>query len=175
MKCPRCDGSMIVMENGSVKIDVCYESCGGIWFDWMELRKMDEAHEADPEFINKLSKSANKKFDLAEKILCPKCDNQPMMRRFSSIKRAIEVDECPICSGFWLDAGELIGIHSEFKTDEDRKVATEQFINDTFGKEIELLQMKSNERAEKAQKFARALRFICPSNYIPGKQRGGAF
>jgi len=36
------------------------------------------------------------------------------------------VDECPKCAGFWLDAGELAGIRSEFATQEERKAAAQE-------------------------------------------------
>jgi Zn-finger nucleic acid-binding protein len=34
-------------------------------------------------------------------------------RHFFSAKRRIEVDECPNCGGYWLDAGELAQIRAE--------------------------------------------------------------
>ena len=34
---------------------------------------------------------------------------------------------------------------------------------------------KSEAELERARKIASALRFICPSTYLPGKQGGGAF
>jgi Zn-finger nucleic acid-binding protein len=120
---------MIILENRSVKFDVCYLGCGGIWFDWLEFKKIDEAHEADPEFIKKISNCATKKINFSEKVSCPKCPKQPMIRKFSSFKRQSEIDECPQCGGFWLDAGELISIHSEFKNETEKKAAAQKFID----------------------------------------------
>jgi hypothetical protein len=34
---------------------------------------------------------------------------------------------------------------------------------------------ESREQLERAQKFARTFRFLCPSTFIPGKQAGAAF
>jgi len=34
---------------------------------------------------------------------------------------------------------------------------------------------KSEAELERAEKVAGALRFICPSTYLPGKQDGGTF
>jgi Zn-finger nucleic acid-binding protein len=175
MKCPRCPSQTKVIENQNVKIDICYDGCGGIWFDWMELKKMDEGHEISEEFLKTLSLSAKKTIPVSDKLRCPTCPSQPMVRRFNSVKRQVEVDECPKCGGFWLDAGELTHIHSEFKTDNDRQHAAEKFISDTFGAQIATARAESQQKLESAQKFAKALRFICPSYYIPGKQSGGAF
>lgn len=175
MKCPRCSANTKVLEQSSIKVDVCYDSCGGIWFDWLELKKMDENHEVDPQFIETLARSSQKNLDLAQRINCPVCENQPMVRRFSSVKRKVEVDECPKCGGMWLDAGELTHLHSEFKTDADRQKAVEAYINDTFSQAMAIEKAKGQEALDTAKKFATALRFICPSYYIPGKQKGGAF
>jgi Zn-finger nucleic acid-binding protein len=34
-------------------------------------------------------------------------------RHFFSAKRRVEVDQCPNCGGYWLDAGELNQIRAE--------------------------------------------------------------
>lgn len=175
MKCPRCSASTVSMVNNGVTVDVCYNSCGGIWFDRHEFKKMDENHETSPAFQTELSKSSRKSIPLAKELMCPKCMNQPMLRRFSSVKKNIEVDECPACAGIWLDAGELTNIHSEFKTEAERTKATEKFIEENFGAAMAAAKLESEEKVKAAEKFARALRFICPSYYIPGKQSGGAF
>jgi uncharacterized protein len=175
MNCPRCSSQLTQMTNKSINLDVCYNNCGGIWFDSHEFKKMDETHEASEDFIVKLSQSSRKSIPLQEKIQCPKCASQPMLRRFSSIKKNIEIDECPSCAGIWLDAGEITQIHSEFKTEQERTKATEQFIQDTFGGTMAAAKLESEEKVRQAQKVAKALRFICPSFYIPGKQKGGAF
>ena len=177
MNCLRCKTKMLVLENRSVKFDICYLGCGGIWFDWMELKKIDESHEADPEFIKKLSQCATKKVNLSEKLKCPKCPNQPMIRRFSSIKRKAEIDECPKCGGFWLDAGELLSIHSEYKTEEEKQEATQKHIADLFATSpvVAKEHAEIKQELDKIDKFKNAVRFICPSYYISGKQKWGAF
>lgn len=177
MNCLRCKTQMIVLENRSVKIDVCFKGCGGIWFDWIELKKIDESHEADSEFIKKLSECSTKKIDLSEKLHCPKCPKQPLIRRFSSLKRKAEIDECPNCGGFWLDAGELISIHSEYQTEEDKQKATQKYIADLFVTSSVIAKEHAETKGEldKLYKFKNALRFICPSYYLSGKQKWGAF
>ena len=171
MKCLRCKTHMIILENRSVKFDVCYLGCGGVWFDWMEFKKIDESHEADPEFIKKISQCATKKIHLSEKLNCPKCSKQPMIRRFSSVKKESEIDECPQCGGFWLDAGELLSIHSEFKNETEKKAAAQKYINDLFNKSTEVAneQAQTENYLEKIKKLKHALRFIAPIFYRKGK------
>lgn len=176
MNCPRCATAMIEMSNHDVKVDVCQNSCGGIWFDWLELKKMDEEHESDESFISQLSGNSHKPAIEDERVNCPTCDdNQVMMRRFWSIKKGVEIDECPKCGGFWLDAGELTHIYSQYETEDDRKNAAAEVFDDMFGSDLAKLREESLKDNKKYRRLARALKFICPSYYIPGKQDWGAF
>jgi Zn-finger nucleic acid-binding protein len=36
-----------------------------------------------------------------------------LQRHYFSAKRRVEVDQCPNCGGYWLDAGELAAIRAE--------------------------------------------------------------
>jgi Zn-finger nucleic acid-binding protein len=98
-----------------------------------------------------------------------------MIRRFSSVKRKIEVDECGNCAGIWLDMGELEQIRSEFNTEHDRTKAAEKCLIELFGVKMADQQNQSQEQLQKAKRIAHAFRFICPSYYLPGKQKSGAF
>lgn len=51
--------------------------------------------------------------DSSAKRACPRCDDVKLKRHFFSAKRRIEVDLCPGCGGYWLDAGELEKIRHE--------------------------------------------------------------
>jgi len=53
------------------------------------------------------------KVDFSLKRGCPRCDGIKLKRHFFSAKRQVEVDQCPNCGGYWLDAGELDKIHEE--------------------------------------------------------------
>ena len=51
IECPACGCEMVKVfdqENG-INIDICLNSCGGIFFDNRELEKFDESHEKDLE------------------------------------------------------------------------------------------------------------------------------
>jgi Zn-finger nucleic acid-binding protein len=98
-----------------------------------------------------------------------------MMRHFTSVARKVTIDECPNCGGVWLDAGELAGIQSEFPNEEARQKAAKEAFSEMFDRQIAAEEAKDKAGLERAQKFAHALRFICPSTYLPGKQEGGAF
>lgn len=175
MNCPRCHIETIEMQNNDIKIQVCMEGCSGIWFDPFIFKKMDEPHESDATFLKKLSQGPSKNLDLEQKINCPRCEKQPMFRRFFSVRRAVEIDECPACAGIWLDAGELTQIYSMFETEEQRKAEADQLLADLIGEDLEQQSMASEEELEKNRKIANALRFICPSYYFKDKTDWGNF
>jgi Zn-finger nucleic acid-binding protein len=51
--------------------------------------------------------------DPSRKRSCPRCDGVKLQRHYFSPRRLVEVDECPNCAGYWLDAGELAKIRAE--------------------------------------------------------------
>jgi hypothetical protein len=175
MKCPACENILQEMTVGDVAVDVCKGGCGGIWFDNFELKKFDEPHESAGEALLDLERDESLIVDHTKRLKCPKCDDVVMMRHFFSVKKGVEVDECPGCAGFWLDAGELRKIRGLFKTEEERHEAAEEYFEEVFGDHFKAMKAESEEKLAKTRKIVSLFRFICPSNYIPGKQDWGAF
>lgn len=176
MKCPACETELSEKTVDGIVVDVCAGGCGGIWFDQHELKKFDEPHEEGGLELLDVERDPGIHVDHEEQHPCPRCEaGTPMLRHFFSVKREVEVDECPTCAGFWLDAGELRDLRSLYPSEEARKQAAEEYFDDLFGFQLEALRKESEERKEKFRKTARMFRFICPSYYIPGKQDWGAF
>jgi len=174
--CPVCDRTLGRQTVGGLRVDVCEGGCGGIWFDQFELKKVDESSESAGEALLDIERDPAASVDLNARRTCPKCtDGVVMMRHYTSIKRRVTIDECPECGGVWLDAGELQGIRSEFPSDEERHKAAEAYFSELFDGPLAAERARSAAELARAQKFARAFRFICPSYYLPGKQRWGAF
>lgn len=113
MKCPACDFDLTEMELGGVKVDVCQGGCGGIWFDAFELQRVDEQKEVPSEHLLRIQRNPQIRVDAARKRACPRCDDVKLKRHFFSARRHVEVDHCPNCAGYWLDAGELEKIRAE--------------------------------------------------------------
>ncbi len=176
MKCPRTGTQLTEVEIDGVKVDLS-EACGGVWLDNFELKKFDEAHEfAGEKLIELMSKYANNDFDPDQRLKSPRHPEIVMMRRFYSPKRQIEIDECPQCGGIWLDAGELAKIRELFPTEEARKRAGREFVDEVLKNSgFEQMLKESEEKKRKAMRIANVFRWLCPSNYIPGKQDWGAF
>ncbi len=175
MDCPRCSRETTQAATGGISVDVCEGGCGGIWFDPWELDKVDETAESAGEQLLQVARDPQLKPDLDARLKCPRCDDTTLMRHFSSVKRGVTVDECPGCGGFWIDAGELGGIRSEFETDEDREKAAAAYFSELFDPQLKAELDKDKQDLASHQRFASAFRFVCPSYYIRGKQDWGAF
>lgn len=175
MDCPACKSELRSMNVAGVSVDVCSYGCGGLWFDQGELQKFDEPHEEAGVSLLDIKPALGISMEYSKRHNCPKCAGSVLMRHFSSVKRQVEVDECPTCGGYWLDVGELRMIRSEYKTQDERRRAAQEYFREVFGERMETMRAESKERLNSARRIANIFRFLCPSYYIPGKQKWGAF
>ena len=175
MDCPACARTLEQQAVGDITVDVCEGGCGGVFFDNFELDKVDERHETAGEVLLDVRRDPDVVIDPGKRRSCPRCGDVIMMRHYFSVQRTVEVDECPQCGGVFLDAGELAAIRAQFATEGERKQAAEEQIKDLFGKQLATMERRSQQDLERAQRFARALRFLLPSDWIPGKRDWGAF
>ncbi|MHC4984298.1 MAG: zf-TFIIB domain-containing protein [Planctomycetota bacterium] len=175
MRCPACGNELGGMEVAGINVDVCRGGCGGIWFDNFELEKVDEPHEAAGEVLLDVERDESINVDHSARRKCPKCGDVVMMRHFFCTEREVEVDECPACAGVWLDCGELGGIRSQFDSQEQREEAAKKYFAKTITPELEKMKAEGEDKLRKARRITKALRYICPSYYIPGEQSWGAF
>src|SRR5881394_67359 len=113
MKCPACFNNLSRMQVGNLVVDVCQDGCGGIWFDAFELQRVDQDNEAAGAPLLGIRRDERIVVDPARKRECPRCAGVKLHRHYFSAKRRIELDECPGCGGYWLDAGELAQIRAE--------------------------------------------------------------
>ncbi|HWW02789.1 MAG TPA: zf-TFIIB domain-containing protein [Candidatus Acidoferrum sp.] len=113
MRCPACFHELTLIQVGSLAVDVCQGGCGGIWFDAFELQRVDEETEMAGEPLLHIQHDARLVVDRTRKRECPRCEGVKLHRHFFSAKRRIEIDECPNCAGYWLDAGELAQVRAE--------------------------------------------------------------
>jgi Zn-finger nucleic acid-binding protein len=176
MTCPACGHTLASRAVGGLTVDVCDGGCGGIWFDRFELQKVDEQSESLGAELLDVPRDPSATVDPAARYRCPHCtDGVVLMRHFWSVKRAVTVDQCPECNGFFLDAGELGRIRDEFPTEAARHDAADAYFKEVVDPLLDEQRHESQEELERAQHFAHAFRFICPSEYLPGKQAGAAF
>jgi Zn-finger nucleic acid-binding protein len=113
MNCPACFQALAEIKVGSVKLDVCEGGCGGIWFDAFELERVEREHHGTGDALVNVTRDPALRVDFSLKRGCPRCDDIKLKRHFFSAKKEVEVDQCPNCGGYWLDADELEKIHAE--------------------------------------------------------------
>jgi Zn-finger nucleic acid-binding protein len=113
MKCPACFNQLTELQVGTLTVDACQDGCGGIWFDNFELQQVDDETETAGEQLMEVRRDPKVVVDFARKRACPRCADVKLQRHFFSAKRNVEVDQCPNCGGYWLDAGELAAIRRE--------------------------------------------------------------
>ncbi|MCZ7524992.1 MAG: zf-TFIIB domain-containing protein [Acidimicrobiia bacterium] len=175
VECPACGHATTERTIDGTSFDVCAGGCGGIWFDWHELERVDEPGEAHGELLLDVPVDPGTVVDHDARRACPRCPGITMMRHYRSVKRRVEVDECASCGGYWLDAGELRQVREQFRSDDERRQVARAYFEDVFGRDLAKMRDESAEQAEQAHRIAHALRFLCPSYYLPGDQEWGAF
>lgn len=152
LRCPACRTSLTPASDPSVplEIDSC-SGCQGLWFDADELRDFFSSSSLNKQFVLPPSRYENHgTIDISVRARrCPRCPQQALMRKEVE---TIEVDECPICRGIWLDAGEIaklittyekFGLKGEEETakqirmgmhDQTALGRASKFLHDTFKK-----------------------------------------
>lgn len=115
MKCPACSHELTQIKIGGLVVDVCQESCGGIWFDNLELQRVDEATELDLQPYLDIRHDLSVEIDFQARRQCPRCAGIVLMRHGYAGHREVQVDSCANCGGIWLDSGELAQIRVNAK------------------------------------------------------------
>ncbi|MFC1708836.1 zf-TFIIB domain-containing protein [Candidatus Omnitrophota bacterium] len=166
MECSVCKKEMVEQDLGGIKVDVCKDGCKGLWFDWSELVKLDEKNEG---FGNALKEALNYpriNDDSRGQINCPKCKKTMVTHKYQSSKK-VNVDECYLCGGFFLDSGELKVVRDTFMSEQEEKDYIEKIVgNIPAYQKAEKDLNKEKLRAEAVQKYTRSLRL---SYYLKGK------
>jgi hypothetical protein len=150
-----------VTEDGTT-VDVCRWGCGGMFFDQREIDAFDEAREGAGERLLEMVPREGRRIDLDERVRCPKCEDTVMMRRFWSVRRSVEIDECGTCAGLWLDVGELGRLRELYETEEERREAAGAFARDMFGASLRHAIDGGAERAVRVERASRLFTWLLP-------------
>ena len=160
MICPVCGDSMEQEDFGGVMVDVCKNGCKGIWFDWMELKKLDEESEGCGKALESALKAESNYVRSDQPVNCPKC-NIPMHIHKYQFSKEVSVDECYACGGFFLDAGELAAIRETFMSDEDINAFADKLAANVPSYQSALQDHeKEKDRVEAIRNYTRFLRIF---------------
>ena len=163
MQCPVCSCDMRQRDFGAAKIDVCVDGCKGMWFDWMELGKVDEKDEGLGDALKEALKYPRTNDDARGQIPCPKCAVPMHIHKYASNKE-VNVDECYACGGFFLDSGELQEIRDNHMSEEEREEYTRKLV-DEIPEHKEAVDELDREKA-RIVAIDRFTRFLRLSYYI---------
>ena len=83
-----------------------------------------------------------------------------MHQHFTSVKRTIEMDECPQCGGIFLDGGEIAALREEFATHAERDAAANAEFDKTISSMLGTMKAESQKEQEQVKKVGHALRFL---------------
>jgi len=133
VNCPVCGKEMVEEDFGGIKVDVCKDGCKGLWFDMLQLPKLDEDHKGFGESLEEALKHPRVAVESQRSIKCPKC-NIPMQSHEYKRLKDVDIDECYKCGGVFLDAGKLKAIRDSMsfakihrKIKEDQLKKSEEF------------------------------------------------
>ena len=98
MKCPRCEGDLVVEVHAGIEVDRC-AACRGMWLDYGELDQLE-----DTVFDKDKIKGSLMFRSFRGDLQCPKC-HRPM-QFFNYRAYNLELDFCDQDHGVWLDEGE---------------------------------------------------------------------
>jgi len=117
MQCPKCDGDMVTVHDGDVRVDRC-DRCHGLYFDHLTREDLDRL--VDQVHIDTGAEEVGAEYDEMVYVECPRCD-RIMDQRLIEDPVRIRFEICTSCHSTFLDAGEF----REYLSEDFR----EQFIN----------------------------------------------
>ena len=105
--CPKCDGvALVEVLDEGVAVDCC-EQCGGIWFDYGEMREVKEKKDETLSWMDSQLFIDPDKIELTEtSYACPCCEGVHMPS-LEYDNTGVIVEYCRSCRGLWLDKGEF--------------------------------------------------------------------
>jgi len=121
---------MVEEDFGGVLVDVCKNGCKGIWFDWRELKNLDENHEGVGQALEEALESPRLNNADRGPLNCPKCGLKMREHKYKNAKE-VNVDECYACGGFFLDSGELNQTRDSYMNEDEREVYVQRLISET--------------------------------------------
>jgi uncharacterized protein len=168
MNCPACNNELQPLEVTGVKVHACAGSCGGLWFDWGEIKKIkDRNAAAGAELIH--VERADGVHDFRDvQHACPKCLHTLLYRHCFSKTFNYEVDQCAKCAGFWLDVGTLAHLPLNAPSDSDRQTAAAYFKN-LFEESLKPENLTHPDTHEAAQTIHHLFRFLTPHPLFPAQ------
>jgi Zn-finger nucleic acid-binding protein len=166
LTCPVCKKTMVEQDFGGVKVHVCINGCKGLWFDWLQLQKLDHKNQGFGDALQAALKYPRVNDDNRGRLTCPKC-KLLMYRHEFDLDKEVNVDECYGCGGFFLDSGELSEIRDHSMSPQEEQAYLNKFVEDMPETKALEAQVKKDEL--RADAIAHYTRFLRHGYYMAGK------
>ncbi len=168
MNCPSCDLKLRKISAGGLRVLVCQEGCGGLWFGRLELLKLDENSHGTGERLLHVARADGVRFFRDVEAICPQCKTSLMLRHFFSRERDVEVYQCAKCGGFWVDSGELASlVNLRYESEEKQQQAVASYFKTVFDQRIAKMNLHIEDVMESARSIVKIFLFICPEKFQP--------
>ncbi len=166
MNCPACNNELQPMKITGVKVQACQGSCGGLWFERNQLKKLKNRNAGAGAELLRVERAEGVHVFRNVQHPCPHCIHNLLYRHYFSRKFRYEIDQCPKCGGYWLDVGALAGLSSRSPTSAEQQTAQEYF-KKLFKEHLKPENFTHPDTQAAARIIVRLFRFLTPQALFP--------
>ena len=160
MKCPACENKLTEHKISGVQVNVCGGSCGGLWFQLNQTRKIERLKPGAGSSLLHFEVADGVKTYRGAEHPCPYCKTTLLYRHFFSRKLDTEVNQCSKCSGFWIDVGGLSKIIQSQQ--EGKEEDLEKYFTAIMDEKISGINIANQDMAQAAKMITSIFRFLKP-------------
>ncbi len=166
MNCPACNNVLKALAVTGVKVLACADSCGGLWFEWNEIKKLKDRNPAAGEALLHVERAEGVHVFRDIQHPCPKCTQTLLYRHFFNRRFRYEIDQCSKCGGFWVDVGWLAGLEAQSPSESGGQTAAAYF-KTLFEENIKPENLTHPDTQEAARIIVQLFRFLTPKPLFP--------
>ena len=160
MECPACENELTEHKVSGIKLDICRGSCGGIWIQHSQIKKIARLKLGAGSTLLSIDKADGVKIYRGAEHPCPQCKTTLLYRHFFSREFDTEVNQCAKCSGFWIDVGGLVKIMNS--PQEQRKELLEKYFTAIMDGKISGMNLGNQDVAQAAELIIAIFNFLNP-------------
>jgi hypothetical protein len=176
VRCPRCASDLKEYALWGVTVKVCQGGCGGVWFERLEEATIDGSGGAAQEFFVDIERDANRTIDRSPRPMCPHCVGVAMIPRQWAAGFELQVCECPVCEGIWLDSYELERLSGLYETSPGfDEVAASEWLEHILGGEMVMPGAQQRAKLAKLLQLGGRLRLGCDTRNVSESEEWGVF
>ena len=166
MNCPACNNALKALAVTGVKVLACADSCGGLWFERNELKKLKHRNAGAGEELLRVERAEGVHVFRDVQHPCPHCIHTLLYRHWFSRKFHYEIDQCAKCGGFWIDVGALARLSPRSSAEAEQQTAKAYFKN-LFEEHLKPENLNHPDTQDAARIIARLFRFFTPPALVP--------